>query len=156
MAGKFNKHKQDGGHPGFPIRMILATVDLQVTSILHAMVAILDFRSEWLPLIYKYPQCFQPSFESTGLSVLEKKRKIGFQDGHHLGFPIGTILAIFDLQVTYMLPTKFRVKWPSGSGEEANKRAMMALYRSPEYHSTQGEYDLIRGTFLQNYFEIRP
>ena len=32
----------------------------------------------------------------------------------------------------------------------------MALYRSPEYHSTQGEYDLIRGTFLLNYFEIRP
>ena len=32
----------------------------------------------------------------------------------------------------------------------------MALYRSPEYHSTQGEYDLIRGTFLQNYFEISP
>ena len=24
---------------------------------------------------------------------------------------------------------------------------MMALYRSPEYHSTQGEYDLIRETF---------
>ena len=33
---------------------------------------------------------------------------------------------------------------------------MMALYRSPEYYSTEGEYDLIRGTFLQNYFEIRP
>ena len=33
-----------------------------------------------------------------------------FQDdrhGGHLGFPIGTILAIFDLQVTPMLPTKF-------------------------------------------------
>ena len=29
----------------------------------------------------------------------------------------------------------------------------MALYRSPEYHSTQGEYDLIRGTFLRNNFE---
>ena len=37
-----------------------------------------------------------------------------------------------------------------------NKRAMMALYCSPEYQSTQGEYDLIRGTFLRNYFEIRP
>ena len=38
-----------------------------------------------------------------------------FQDGGHgghLGFPIGTILAIFDLQVTLMLPSKFRVKWP--------------------------------------------
>ena len=34
VAGKHNKHKQDGIHLGFPIRMILATVDLQVTSIL--------------------------------------------------------------------------------------------------------------------------
>ena len=29
------------------------------------------------------------------------------------------ILAIFDIQVTSMLPTKFRVSWPFGSGEEA-------------------------------------
>ena len=36
-------------------------------------------------------------------------RKIDFQDGGHLGFPIGMILAIFYLQVTLMLPTKFRV-----------------------------------------------
>ena len=50
-----------------------------------------------------------PSFESTGLSVQENKRKIAFQDGSHLGFQIGTILAIFDLQVTLMLPTKFQV-----------------------------------------------
>ena len=39
-----------------------------------------------------------------------------FQDGRHLGFPIGTILAIADLQVTQMLPTKFRVIWPRGVG----------------------------------------
>ena len=34
VAGKYDKHKQDGGHLRFPIRTILATVDLQVTSIL--------------------------------------------------------------------------------------------------------------------------
>ena len=49
-----------------------------------------------------------------GLSIQEKKRKIDFQDGNsgghlvfpirtilccHLGFPIGTILTIFDLPV---------------------------------------------------------
>ena len=50
--------------------------------------------------------------ESTGLSVQEKKQKIDFQDGRHLGFPIGTILATFDLQVTLMLPSKFGVNWP--------------------------------------------
>ena len=47
------------------------------------------------------PECFLPSFESNGPSVQEKKRKIDFQDGchgGHLGFLIGTILAIFDLQ----------------------------------------------------------
>ena len=45
VAGKYNKHKQDGSHLRFPIRMILATVDLQVTSILSMNLAILDFRS---------------------------------------------------------------------------------------------------------------
>ena len=42
--------------------------------------------------------------------------KIDFQDGRHgshLGFPKGTNFAIFDLQVTPMLPSKFQVKWPS-------------------------------------------
>ena len=34
--------------------------------------------------------------------------------GGHLGFLIGMILAIFDLQVTLMLPTKFQVNWPRG------------------------------------------
>ena len=45
--------------------------------------------------------------------------KTDFQDGCHgvhLGFPIGTILAIFDLQVTPMLPSKFGVNWHIGSG----------------------------------------
>ena len=56
-------------------------------------------------------------------------RKIDFQDGGHgghLGFLIGTILAIFDLQVTLMLPSKFGVNWPFVSGEEAKKIFKMA------------------------------
>ena len=86
-----------------------------------AMAAILDFLSARLQLflIYMSPGCFQVSLESIGLSVQEKKRKIDFQDGGHgghLGFPIGTILAIFDLQVTQMLPTKYQVNWPRGVG----------------------------------------
>ena len=68
--------------------------------------AILDFRTDrfQLFLIYK-----SPSFKSIGLSVQGKKRKTGFQDGghgSHLGFPNRIILAVFDLQVTPMLPTK--------------------------------------------------
>ena len=52
-------------------------------------------------------------------------RKIDFQDGchgGHLGFLIGTILAIFDLQVTLMLPTYFKVNKPFCSGEEMKNR----------------------------------
>ena len=36
-----------------------------------------------------------------------------------LGFPFRTILFFIYLQVTWMLPTKFRVNWPFGSEEEA-------------------------------------
>ena len=113
VAGKYNKHKQDGSHLRFPIRMILATVDLQVTSILPmnfqlrrksskqifkmaTMAAIWDFLSQRSELffIYKSPRCFLPSFESIGLSVQKKKGIIDFQDGRHslnLGFPITMI-----------------------------------------------------------------
>ena len=89
------------------------------------MAAILDFRSQhffYLFLIENSPQSFLFRFESISLSVQEKRRKIDFQDGRHGGhlrFPIGTILAIFDLQVTPMLPTKFQVNWTFASGEEA-------------------------------------
>ena len=94
-------------------------------------------------LIYKSPRCFLPRFETIGLLV-QKKRKICFQV--HLRFPIGTILTIFDLQVTSMLPIKFRVNWPFGSEEEAKNRfsrwpswisdrkkilAIFANYKSP-------------------------
>ena len=39
-----------------------------------------------------------------------------YQDGGHLGFLIVTILAYFDIQVTQILPTKFRVNQPRGVG----------------------------------------
>ena len=99
--------------------MILATVDLQVTSILPMnfesialWVQEKKFKTDFqdgrysrnlgfpierfeLFLIYKSPRCFLTSFESTGLSIQKKKGKIDFKDGRHFGFPIGTILAIF-------------------------------------------------------------
>ena len=74
-------------------------------------------------LIYKTPRCFLPRFKSISLSVQEKKRKIDFQDGRHLGFPIGIIIiTIFDLPVTSIFPTKLRVSWHFDSGEEAKNR----------------------------------
>ena len=51
--------------------------------------------------------------------------KVDFQDGHHSGhhgFWVRTILAIFDLQVAPILPTKFRVNQLFGSEEEAENR----------------------------------
>ena len=78
--------------------MILAIFDLQVTLL------------------------FLPSFKSTGLLVQKQQQKIDFQDGGHLEFLIGKILAIFYLQVTPMFPTKFQVNWPFGSVEEAKNR----------------------------------
>ena len=101
VVGKYNKHKQDGSYLRFPIRMISATVDLQVTSI--------------LPM----------NFESIALSVQEKKFKTDFQ---HTPWPqfeisyLNDLSNFFYLQVTPMLPTKFRVNWPFSSEEEGKNR----------------------------------
>ena len=56
------------------------------------------------------PLYFLPRFESTGPLVQETKGKINFQDGchgDHLEFPIGMLLAIFDLQAAPILPIRF-------------------------------------------------
>ena len=52
---------------------------------------------------------------------IQERFKIDFQDGNcdnHLVFPIETILAIVDPQVTSMILTKFQVNRPFGLGEE--------------------------------------
>ena len=63
-----------------------------------------------------------------------------FQDGRHVRLPIGTILAISDLQVTLMLPTKFRVNWPFGSGEEAKNRFSRWLSWWPSRISDRNDF----------------
>ena len=68
-----------------------------------------------------------------------------FQDGgqgggRHLGFPIGTILAIFDLQVIMMLPSKFGVNWPFSSGEEAKNRFSRWLPWRPSWISDRHDF----------------
>ena len=97
-----NQDGSHGGHLGFPIRTTLVIFELQVT-----------------PMI-------PTSFKSIGLLVQEKKRKLDFQDGHHRTSWISNQkdFSFFDLQVTLMLPSKFQVNWPFGSGEEVNKRPM--------------------------------
>ena len=90
------------------------------------MVAILDFQSEWLlaTVDLQVTSILPMNFKSIALSVQGKKFKTDFQDGHHsrnLRFLIATIWAFFDLQVTLMLPTKFRVNKWSFSSEEVKK-----------------------------------
>ena len=80
----------------------------------RSSIYIFSFQSEqfYLLLIYKSSRYFQRSFKSIAHLVQEKKFKIDFQHGcygDHLGFPISVILAIFGLQVTPILPIKFRV-----------------------------------------------
>ena len=107
--------------------------------------------------IYKLPRCFLPSFESIGLSVKEKKRKIDFQGAGHggyLGFPIGTILAIFALQITPMLPTKFQVNWPFGSGEEAKNRFSRWRPWRPSWISDRNDFNNFLTSHPDSYYQV--
>ena len=58
----------------------------------------------------------------------------------HLGFMIGKILAIFDLQITGMLPTKFQVHWPFSSGIEAKNRFSRCLQWRTSWISHQNNF----------------
>ena len=83
------------------------------------------WRPTWISDRNDFIFFYLPSFKSIGFSVQEMKQKIDFQDGRHgghLGFPIGTILAISDLQVTLMIPINFQINWPFSSGEEAKNK----------------------------------
>ena len=61
-------------------------------------------------------------------------------NGGHLGFPIGTFLAIFYLHVTPMLPIKFRVSWPFGSGEEVQNRFSRWWSEQPSWISDRNDF----------------
>ena len=52
------------------------------------------------------------------------------QDGGHLGFLIETILAIFDLQVTLMLFTKFQVYWPRDVGGTGVQSELLTSHKA--------------------------
>ena len=61
--------------------------------------------SRWPPLL----QCLPAGFGSISLMVWEEMSFEEFQDGGHLGYRNGTILAILNLYVTVMPPIKFRL-----------------------------------------------
>ena len=124
--------------------MILATFDLQVTSVVpmkFESIALLVWGENvqnrflsWLLgqpswtsdqndfsyfLIYKSPRYFLSNYKPMDLFIQKTKFKIDFQDGNCGGHEL---LAIFDLQVTSMILTRFQVNWPFGSGEEGENR----------------------------------
>ena len=81
-----------------------------------------DFSYFWSA---SHPDAFYHVWSQLAFGFRRRSEKIDFQNschGGHLGFPTGTILVIFDLQVTPLLPSKFGVNWHSGSGEEAKNR----------------------------------
>ena len=108
-----------------------------------AVVAILDFQSKQFVAIfnYKLPWYFLSNFESICFSV-RKKHKIDFQDGSHLGFSIGMILAIFYLQIAWILPIKF----PVSSGEEAQNKFLRWRPLRPSWISNQNNFSYLWST----------
>ena len=75
-----------------------------------------------------------------GLGEEAKNRFSRWPPCGHLGFTIGTILAIFDLQVTPMLHSKFGVNWLNGSGEEAKNRFSRWLPWRPSWISDRNDF----------------
>ena len=69
----------------------------------------------------------------------EEEAKNRFSRGH-LGYLIGTILAIFHLQVNPMSPNKFGVNWPFGAGEEAKYRFSRSRPWWPSGISDQNDF----------------
>ena len=92
------------------------------------MAAILDFGLKRFKLFFCYTSHPDASYQDPsqlGFWFRRRSEKLDFQDGHHGGqlrLLIGTILAIFDLQVIPKLPTKFQVNWPFSAGEEARNK----------------------------------
>ena len=107
----------------------LKSIDLLVQeknrSKMATTVAILDFGLELFKqfLIYKSPRCFLPKFwvKWPFGSGEAKKQIFKFAAMVAIASPIGTILAIFDLQVAPMLPTQLQVNWPFYSEKSKNR-----------------------------------
>ena len=64
------------------------------------------------------------------------------------------ILAIFDLQVTPMLPTKFQINWPFGSAEEAKNRFSRWRPSWIFYKNNFTLFDLQVSLMLPNKFQV--
>ena len=54
--------------------------------------------------------------------------------------PLGTIFAISNIQATPLLPTKFQVNWPFGSGEKVKKRFSRCRPWRPSWISGRNDF----------------
>ena len=121
LLSRNKKCQQEAHGPRVAHLSDIATADMQMScNIFPILSSQLIKRSSYkqffiLKKIYGMPINWAWSFEQT-------------LNGSQLGFTIGTILDIFDLRVTPMLPTKFRVNWPFSSGEEAKNRFSRWLF----------------------------
>ena len=78
-----------------------------------------------------HPYAFYQVFNQLDFPFRRRSKKVDFQEGGHLGFQIGMILAFFFyVQVTLMLPTKFGVNWPFSS--EVDQKNRFSRWR-PEF-----------------------
>ena len=100
VAGNYNKHKQDGSHLRFPIRIILAM------------------------LIYKSSQYFQWTLSQLPFRFRRKTSKQTFKMDAMAAIWdfLSQRFELFFIYVTLMLSTKFWVSWLFSSEEEGKNR----------------------------------
>ena len=110
------KKKQEAHRPRVAHLSDIATADMQM------LCNIFPILSSQLMKRSSFKQFFILKKKIYGMPVNWAWSSEQTLNGGHLGYRIGTILAIFDLQVTPMSPTKFGVNWPFGAGEEAKYR----------------------------------
>ena len=164
---------QDGRHCchlGFPTGIILAFFDLQVILMLPTMLQVNwpfhsgeeaknRFSRSWISDRNDFSYFWPTRHPDATYQVTKKKWKIHFQDGHHGGhlvFRIGMSLAIFCLHVTWILPTKFGVIWPFGSGEVKNRFSRWWLWQ-PSWISIRKDltiFDLLVIPMLPTKFHV--
>ena len=78
--------------------------------------------------------CLLSSLGSIRLTVCEELLIEEFQDGGHLGYRTRTILAILQLHVATMPPTKFQLNPAYGSGGDVENVKLMTDDRRTTYN----------------------
>ena len=130
LSGQEKKWKinfQDGGHLGFPTRIILSFFDLQVTQMLPT-----EFQVNWLFGSGEEAKNRFSRWRPSGISDQNSFSYLWSTSHPDASYKVSSQLAfqfrrrskkwIFKMAaINTMLPTKFQVNWPFGSGERGEK-----------------------------------